>query len=38
MLGGSSTSTFLDGALFDRDVTGPLYVAPSAALSASEPA
>jgi hypothetical protein len=38
MLGRNSTSTLLDGALFGRDVTRPLYVGRFEALSASEPA
>jgi hypothetical protein len=38
MLGRNSTSTLLDGALFGRDVTRPLYVGWLAALSGSDPA
>jgi hypothetical protein len=38
MLGRNSTSTLLDGALFGREVTGPLYVGRFATLSASDAA
>jgi hypothetical protein len=36
MLGRNSTSALLDGSLFGRDVTGPLYVGRSGALPGSD--
>jgi hypothetical protein len=38
MLGRNSTSILRNGSLLGRDVTGPLYVEPSAALPGSDPA